>query len=216
MKSRVDVDAVTSRALQYWMQDGLVELMFGLMMAFASGVPLVARALPTGSLRDFMYTFGNQALSVVSIYSSTWGLKKLKEWITFPRCGYVAFPKPSRKRRTTKVALMLLAVVVMALAIPLLAGTYADWINRAATPVFAIFFAACLLGGGLQYNQPTMLWEAFLTLLFAALLGLFTNLRGGQGFEVLTAMVGASMAIIGAFRLRGYLRANPRRQETEA
>jgi len=61
-----------------------------------------------------------------------------------------------------------------------------------------------------------MLWEAFLTLLFATILGLFTNLRGGQGFEALTTMVGVSMAIIGAFRLRRFLKTNPRPRETQA
>ena len=215
MESRVDVDEVSLRAAKYWMEDGLVELMFGLMMMLASGIPLAARALPKGSLETFMSPFGNQAISVASIYATTWGLKKLKERITYPRCGYVAFPQPTRKRRTVVMGFALLIVVAMALATLLLAD-YRGLLSRLFVPAVAATFAACFLAGGLQYKQPTMLWEAFLTLLFATILGLFTNLRGGQAFEALTTMVGVSMAIIGAFRLRRFLKTNPRPRETQA
>jgi len=40
--------------------------------------------------------------------------------------------------------------------------------------------------------------------------------NGVRGVLTLMVMIGASMAIIGAFRLWVFLKANPRRQETEA
>lgn len=215
MEPLVDVDAVRLRASQYWMEDGLVELMFGLTVVSASGVPLAVRALSEGPFQEFMSAFGTQALSVVSIYLATWGLKKLKERITFPRCGYVAFPQPTKKRRAMMVVFMLLTLVAMMLATLLLAD-YEAWVSRMFMPAVTVTFVVCFLVGGLQYKQPTMIWEAFLTALFAVILGLFTNLGGGQGFEVLTVMIGTSMAIIGALRLRSFLKANPRPQETEA
>ena len=135
------------------------------------------------------------------------GYKKLKERITFPRSGYVALPKPTRMGRIAMFATFAVFGITFTLALSA---------RVVVVPTFAAVFSACMLGGGLQYKQPSMVWEAFLTLLFAASLSWFTNLNGAKGVMTLMVMVGTSMAIIGAFRLRSFLKANPRCQETEA
>jgi hypothetical protein len=83
-------------------------------------------------------------------------------------------------------------------------------------PIFAAVFAAIFLWGGVQYKQTSMLWEALLTVIFAVISTWFTSLSGVAGVLALMVMIGASMAIVGAFRLRGFLKTNPRRQENEA
>lgn len=215
MKPTLNVDEITLRASQYWMEDGLVEILLGLLMSLQSGVYLVAGALPRGPRMDFISTFGAQALCLTVTLSILGGFKKLKARITFPRTGYVALPKPSTKYRTSffVIALALFAVTV---GLTGFGPSQTDWLSGMAVPAFAAFFAICLIGGGLQYKQASMLWEGFLTLLFAAGLEGLTDLRGGKGLGALMVMEGISMAIIGAFRLRGFLKANPRPQEIEA
>jgi hypothetical protein len=215
MEPPVDVDAVTLRASQYWMEDGLVEILLGLLMFSQMGVYMAAGALPRGPLMDFVRTFGAQALCLAITLSIFGGFKKLKARITFPRTGYVALPKPSMKYRTS-VFVIALALFAVTVGLNAFRPSQTDWLGGMAVPAFAAFFAICLIGGGLQYKQASMLWEGFLTLLFAAGLEWFTDLRGMKGVGVLMITVGISMAIIGAFRLRGFLKANPRRQETEA
>jgi hypothetical protein len=83
-------------------------------------------------------------------------------------------------------------------------------------PVFAAVFAASFLWGGVQYKQISMLWEALLTLIFAVVLTWFPSLSGAVGVLALMVMIGASMAVIGAFRFRNFLKANPRPQEMQA
>jgi len=95
MEPSVDVDAVRLRASQYWMEDGLVEILLGLLMFSQMGVYMAAGALPRGPLMDFVSTFGAQALCLAITLSILGGFKKLKARITFPRTGYVALPKPS-------------------------------------------------------------------------------------------------------------------------
>jgi cellulose synthase/poly-beta-1,6-N-acetylglucosamine synthase-like glycosyltransferase len=72
------------------------------------------------------------------------------------------------------------------------------------------------LWSGVQYNQTSMLWEAVLTRIFAVVWPRFTTLNGVAGVLALMVMIGTSLAITGAFRLRSFLKANPRHQETEA
>jgi len=216
MEPPVDVDAVTVRASQYWMEDGLVEILLGLMISVQSGVYLVAGALPRSPLMDFISTFGAQALCLTVTLSIFGGFKKLKARITFPRTGYVALPKPSTTYRSS-VFVIAIALAGFMVAVGLgFQPTQADWLSGMAVPAFAGFFAVCLIASGLQYKQASMLWEGLLTLLFAAGLEWFTDLRGFKGLGILMVMVGISMAIIGAFRLRSFLKAHPRPREVEA
>jgi hypothetical protein len=216
MEPLVDVDAAALRASQYWVEDGLTEMLLGLLMSSQMGVLMVARALPRGPVMGFLSTFGAQALSVAITLSIFGGFKKLKARITFPRTGYVALLERSTGHRTAVFAIgIALAVFAVAGALGF-QPSQTDWLSQSAVPAFAALFATCLIGGGLQYKQASMLWEGFLTLLFAAGLEGFTDLRGFKGLEVLMVIVGASMAVIGAFRFRSFLKANPKPQETEA
>jgi hypothetical protein len=214
MEPTINVNKVTLRASQYWMEDGLVELMLGLLMSSQMGVYLAAGALPKGPVTSFVSTFGAQALCVVLTLSILGGFKKLKERITSPRTGYVALPTPSRKYRA--VTMFVLIGVAVGLGLSILWDPDTEWLSRIAMPAYAAVSAGCLIRGGLQYKQPSMLWEGLLTLLFAASLNWFTSLRGMKEVGALMVVVGICMASIGALRFRNFLKANPRRQESEA
>lgn len=208
MERSVDVEAVRLRASQYWMEDGLVELMFGLMISVQSGLFLAAGTLPKPlDQLDHLAILGFQGVSMAVTLAILGGFKSLKKRITFPRTGYVALPEPTRMHRAFFFAMFAVFAVIFTLLMP---------IRSFAMLAFALVFAVCLLGGGLQYKEPSMLWEAFLTLLFAACMSWFAPLRGMRGMGVLMILVGVSMAIIGAFRPRRFLRVNPRPQEIEA
>jgi hypothetical protein len=203
MEPPVDIDDVTLSAQRHWMEDGLSEIMLGLLFIILGGGLLAKLVLPRWLTLDLLIP----ALTIVGVFGLTRGSKKLKERITFPRSGYVALPEPTRRRRI----FTFVTVAVLAAAFSLVLSAHI-----VVVPVFAAVFAAIFLWGGVQYKQASMLWEAFLTLLFAVVSTWFTNLNGAAGVLALMVMIGASMAIIGAFRLRGFLKANPTRQETEA
>jgi hypothetical protein len=203
METPVDIHDVTLRAQQHWAEDGLSEIMLGLLFIVMGGGLLVKLALPHWLTLDLL----SSALTVAGALGLSWGFKKLKERITFPRSGYVALPEPTRVRWVFLFAMF--GVVAVATALGLAT-------HFLTIPVVAAVFAACFLWGGLRYQQTSLLWEAFLTLLFAACSIWFTNLSGATGVLTLMVTIGASMAIIGGFRLRRFLRANPQPQETQA
>jgi hypothetical protein len=175
MASPVNVDDVTLRAQRYWMEDGLVEITIGLLFVLLAGGILTA------------------GLSVLGAVGLFWGLKKAKERITFPRCGYVALPQQTGKYRTALWMFAMFAVTGVTFSLL----TYAP---RMAVPASALIFAMALIGPGLQVRVPRMVWEGILILLTGAFLYWFTDWNGSRGLMAFMAIVGALIAIIGALQ----------------
>jgi hypothetical protein len=215
MGPSVDVNEITKRAQRHWMEDGLVEMMLGLLMFTHMGVYMTLSALPEGPRANVGLTFLVQALVLGITLAIVGGFKRLKARVSFPRTGYVAFPKPTWKLRISIWAIFA-TVFAVAEGISMLRPTDKERLSSMAAPAFAIFFAACLIGGGLKHKQLSMLWEGLLTMLFAVYLTWFTSLRGIEGLGTLMILVGLSMALLGGFRFRRYLKAHPRPEETEA
>src|SRR5579872_5400876 len=138
MESRADFDAVALRASRYWIEDGLVEMTLGLVFAFQAGLSLAWRIPPIG-------------LSAAGYLLIPWGFKKLKERITYPRCGYVAFPMPSRMRLAF---LLFLGVAVIIFSL-LWNMPYRELLNRLALIVFMATFSRLI--GSSEYKPHTLL-----------------------------------------------------------
>jgi hypothetical protein len=120
------------------MEDGLVEIMLGLIMTVLSGLFLATAAVPKGPFADFMGLGGVQVLLVVIVLSIVWGYKRLKVRLTFPRCGYVALPKPTKKSRISMFALYAVFLVIFHFT--------STGSGRTAVPAAAIIFALALIG----------------------------------------------------------------------
>jgi len=204
MKPPVDVDDVVSRVRRNWMKDGLAEIMLGLLFVLMGGGSLAKLALPRWLSLDLL----TSALTVAGALGLVWGFKKAKERITFPRCGYVALPQPTRMSRAAMFAMFAAFGVIFTLLM--------TQFNRMTVPVSALVFALILTAPGLRVKGLRMIWEGVLTLLFGAFLFWFIDLDGSRGLMALTGMIGAAMVIIGAVRLRNFLKSNPLAQEPEA
>jgi Trk-type K+ transport system membrane component len=94
MEPPVDIDQVTVTAQRHWMEDGLSEIMVGLLFIVMGGGLLVKLALPHWLTLDLL----TSALTAAGALGLSWGFKRLKQRITFPRSGYVALPEPTRMR----------------------------------------------------------------------------------------------------------------------
>src|SRR5579862_7650032 len=139
MASPVNVDDVTLRAQRYWMEDGLVEITIGLSFVFLAGGIVTA------------------GLSTLAAFGLFWGLKKAKERITFPRCGYVALLLQTGKYRTASRIFATFAVAGVIFGLLTSAP-------RMAVPASAVLIALALIVPGLQVRLPRMVWEGVLTL----------------------------------------------------
>lgn len=93
-----DLNKTIRRTQQYWFEDGLVELLLGLLFLVLSGLfwwqvssdseyaPLVG-----GIAMPFIITLGAILMGVA--------LRWLKQRLVYPRTGYVTYAKPTHKQR---------------------------------------------------------------------------------------------------------------------
>ena len=195
-----------TRPMRYWDQDGLPEIMLGLLFIVSSGVFLVGYALPRGSPTAQLYAQVGPITWAAACLAMRWGLKELKERITFPRSGNVALPEPAPTYWAWALGVVLLVgvgVLLLNVNGPFLEG---PWM---AAPGFALLFAVALLAGGLRYNLTHMLvLAAFSLLLGAWMCGTGAGPEGGLWVMV---WLGAAMALTGALRVTRFLHTNPRR-----
>ncbi len=107
------------RALHHWVEDGLADLYAGLLLVLFVGIRFLARwaqgrnpALETaGEIGSILFLLAGTLLGRPLINA-------LKQRITLPRTGYVAYHPPSRQERLKSLLFTLglaLAIVVLAL-----------------------------------------------------------------------------------------------------
>ncbi|WP_420641878.1 hypothetical protein [Candidatus Leptofilum sp.] len=111
-----DLNKTIRRSQQYWFDDGLVELLLGLLFLVLSGLfwwqvvsdseyaPLVG-----GIAMPFIIILGSILMGVA--------LRWLKQRPVYPRTGYVTYVKPTNRQRGMSGLLGLIIGIVMAVAV---------------------------------------------------------------------------------------------------
>ncbi len=108
------------RALHHWVEDGLPDLYVGMLFLLFAGLRLLAQWADGQQRRELAAVgfFGSLALLLTGTLAGRFVIEALKQRITYPRTGYVAYAPPSRQERrkswlfTLLLALLLLAAVV--------------------------------------------------------------------------------------------------------
>lgn len=111
-----DLNKTIRRTQQYWFEDGLVELLLGLLFVVLSGLfwwqvasDSEYAALVGGIAMPFIIVLGAILMGV--------SLRWLKQRLVYPRTGYVTYAKPTKKQRGLSALLGLVIGAAMAVAI---------------------------------------------------------------------------------------------------
>ena len=201
MPETTDLKRLARRPMEYWNVDGLPELMMGALWITWGSAWLVGQGLPRGRAWNVYWSLV-PFLLVASGLASTWATKKLKERITFPRAGYVQWRAPSRRRALLAALVGMLATVTLVLV-----QRRAGDLETIAGPA-----AGCVLGTGLVLAAWTQRMTHLLGLAAAALVLGFALGAWRQGWDAvcwLLVALGAATMIVGALRLRMFVRRNP-------
>jgi hypothetical protein len=200
-----NLDAELSRAqrrtVQYWFQDGLVEVFVGgtfLLLALY----ITAMGVLPGPVAGMMGGLLPAAFLLI-YFAGQHLVRRAKEGLVYPRTGYISYERSSPLRRGTSAVA---GAVVAALFVVLIrkAPSLEAWI-----PAMNGLFIAALL---LLLNRSARLSRLSLVSAVAAVAGLVLALAGwptGLAISALFAIVGAVMAATGATALRRYLRHAP-------
>ena len=203
MADSLDLRDLEHRPVKYWNEDGLPELVMGLLWIVWGGAFLLGTRLPRGPVWNVYWMF-TPVLLATSGVAAVWATKKLKARMTFPRTGYVRWKEPTRAERALGAGL---AVVTAALLAALLAKSRTAGLERVAAPGLGAILGVGFLVASLTQRAPHLLALAGISLALGLAFGAL-----GTGFEAMNWMLvalGAFATAFGAARFRMFLARHP-------
>lgn len=199
----IDLRDLERRPARYWNEDGLPELVMGVVWMVWGGSWLVGNALPRGPVWNVFWLI-TPALLALSGVAAVWATKKLKARVTFPRTGYVAWKAPTPAQRLLTAAV---AVVSGAALAALLVKSRADGLERVAAPGLGVMLSLGFVVASLTQRAPHLLALGGVALLLGLAFGALGT--GWNAANWMLVAIGAALVAVGAARLRRFLLRNP-------
>lgn len=203
MAQSLDLPELERRSVKYWNEDGLPELVMGLLWTLWGSAWLVGSALPGGPVRNayWMFTPVLLALSGVAAVSVT---KKLKARVTFPRTGYVQWKEPTRPQRLLTAAV---AIVVAAAITATVAKARAGGLESVAAPSVGVILGLGFVVASLTQRAPHLLVLGGVALALGLTFGALD--AGWDAMNWMLVALGVATAVMGAARFRRFLARHP-------
>ncbi len=198
-----DLRSIERRPTKYWDIDGLPELVMGAMWIVWGGAMLLGQRLPRGAVWNAYWTCVPAFLALSGI-GVTWAIKQLKGRITFPRTGYVAWKGPTQAVRFTAAGTALVTAVVLVL---LVTRSRERGIDQVVAPGLGVLLSLAFVVAGVRQRAPHMLLLAGVALALGLAFGALAT--GWDAANWLLVGLGAAAVLIGAIRLRAFLRQHP-------
>ena len=201
-----ELKEIERRSTRYWTIDGLPELMMGVLWTTWGGLWLIGTALPRGMAHTSFWLAVPLALACSGIFGNR-TLQRLKERITYPRAGYVQLKPPPAwvGAIVALVSLLALATVVF--------GFVRDSENTLPPLVLAVVSLG-LLGEAVHGLNGRLLILSMISLGLGV--WVWRTNAGWAGLNWAFFWLGLASLVVGALRLRRFLRENPKVVETEA
>jgi MFS family permease len=197
---------VERRTIQYWYEDGIWEMTFGVMVLFP-GIYLLGYALiPMKSLWRALWAIGMLPVIIIGIRFVRRTVRLLKEKWTYPRAGFVSYRRPDGRKRPRRFSLVGgMAGIVGALGYSLLRYSVGfSWVLAG----FGLIFALTLFYIAIRTN----LIRFFLLSVFVFAMGIVlarSGLAAVSGLSAFYCLMGLALCVSGAITLRQFVRKNP-------
>jgi len=200
-----DIDGIMRKTRQYWYEDGLSELLGGLFFLAVGLLLLADWATPAGARWKWLWTPSFMILTIVAILLGRPVINRLKERITYPRTGYVAYRHPPRAVRTRRAVLAGSVGAVVSLALVAVMA-YRQEFGRVAPLLLGFGVALLLMRFGAYTGLPRFFVLAAWSLTSGMALAL---LSPSMSFTIglYYALLGLALGIAGGYTLRRYLTA---------
>jgi len=194
-----ELSRVQRRTVQYWFQDGLVELVLGSGFLLLGLCFVLLGMVPSpGPL-----TLVPVVLMIGLCAAGPRLIKKAKERVVYARTGFVSFARPSLRRRWLTALVGFVSASLLGVLVTR-APSLEVWVPTALGLAMAGLF--------LRMNRPAQLDRLSVLASVSALTGLLVSLHGDTGNlagGIYFTAVGAVMTVGGALALRSYLRNAP-------
>ena len=191
------------RPKRYWHVDGIPELIMGLVWILWGGAVLLGNALPKSSGAR-AYWLIVLSILVFSGFFANWATRRLKERLTYPRTGYIEYRDSGPRVR---LLMRLIAMLSAAAIAGLIVTGRAAGMEHSGALVLGVILSLAFVGASVRQKAPHLLALAGIAL---ALGVAFTALKlGWAAMNWLFVWLGIAASVMGAWRLRRYLRQHP-------
>ena len=197
------VTDIQKRTQRYWYEDGIWEIGFGLVNALLGVFYLLTSRLNWDGPLSIVLMFLQMGVLIGLFLSINKVVKFLKERITYPRTGYVAYRKPAPSARLKKIILAALLSAGMAALVGALA-VIQQTANRMPL-VISILLAGTLIYIGYRFSLMRLYIIAALTILWGYVLSL-TQFSDFASTGAFFAGYGSLILLSGLVTLFIYLR----------
>mgnify|MGYP000847084682 CR=1 FL=1 len=155
-----EIKSIAKRTERYWFDDGIWEIGFGLVNMLLAGFYAAADSINPGSGWLLL------PLQMVVIIGAFLGMRRLilflKERITYPRTGYVAYRKPAPAARIKRMVVS--GLVAAAMALIMAAAASLELMRNTTALVASIMLAGALVYIGYRFNLTRSYIQAGLTI----------------------------------------------------
>jgi hypothetical protein len=194
-----DLNKTTLRTRQYWYIDGLAELALGTVCLLLAIYFTMQVTLPRETLLSSLMDSGFVLFLVGGFLLAKRLIEVAKSRLTYPRTGYVSYPKDSQGKRWIRAGIaMLMGAIVSALLIS--APASLAWM-----PAITGFLISAAL---LFFAYRIHLWRFYILSAVSLISGTFLSIIGiGNitGLAIFYALLGLALFISGGFTLHRYL-----------
>lgn len=198
-----NIDEVIQRTQRYWYVDGLTEIAAGSTIFILGLFYLVIYLAASFSGGAWLVGIGQPLLFLLLWFGSAKAVKALKERITYPRTGFVSFPRKQRSP-TRRLAAGLTGAAV-SIGLVLFLAAFPE--RKTLMPVL-VGLTAGLLPAFIGYRLG--LTRFYLVGLYSLLVGVLAALyplEENLQMALLTLALGLSWIVSGGVTLARYLRA---------
>lgn len=203
------IDSLQQHTQQYWNSDGLAEIAIGAFFLLLSLNFFGILLLPNGPVRIFLGVAGTPLLIILAIWGGKSGIEVLKTRLTYPRTGYLAYRKPSKKRRWISLAIGVAITGLLLFLIYIFNPESGAWMPLAD----GIFLGLLLL----LINRGILRFYLLAAASFlSGFLLVYANAAGNLGHAAFYGLMGIALVLSGSLTLRSYLIGNPSAAEDES
>lgn len=196
-----EIDRAMKKPLRYWYDDGLTELAAGFVFVLIGLLFYVETILPQGFLCGSLAALGLPVLVIGGGLLIRFVVRAAKERITYPRTGYVSYPRQPRRRKGMGAIVAAGIGIMVALILIITGPASLVWI-----PLFeGIIIGAFLAFVGHRFSITRFYVLGFVSVVVGAVAAL-TLQTDVLGIAAYFAVTGVAIMVSGALTLINYLR----------
>lgn len=198
-----DIQATIQRTQRYWYVDGLSEIGTGSVILLMGLFYFALSLAQPGTVTALVVGVGQPVIILGGFWLASKAVTNLKERITYPRTGYVSYPRRSGKRRWGVMATSAVIAIGLTLGVTQLAASG----NRALIPVVtAALIALALALLGYRFSLQRFYVLGILVMLIGLLIA-WLGLTEPLSTALFFSLFGLCMIAAGTITLIRYLHA---------